>query len=142
MLFYAWYNAPFLSVATMINQGDRAMSEYQIYHNPRCSKSRQTLALLEENGIQADVILYLEDTPDAQSLAQILKKLGIPARDLLRSGEEAYQALNLADTALSEQQLIEAMVKQPRLIERPIVVKGDQAVIGRPPESVLTLLRR
>jgi len=118
------------------------MSEYQIYHNPRCSKSRQTLALLEENGIQADVILYLEDTPDAQSLAQILKKLGIPARDLLRSGEEAYQALNLADTALSEQQLIEAMVKQPRLIERPIVVKGDQAVIGRPPESVLTLLRR
>lgn len=118
------------------------MSEYQIYHNPRCSKSRQTLALLEENGIQADVILYLEDTPDAQSLAQILKKLGIPARDLLRSGEEAYQALNLADTTLSEQQLIEAMVKQPRLIERPIVVKGDQAVIGRPPESVLTLLRR
>lgn len=118
------------------------MGEYQIYHNPRCSKSRQTLALLEENGIQADVILYLEDTPDVQTLAQILKKLDMPARDLLRSGEEAYQTLNLADTTLSEQQLIEAMVKQPKLIERPIVVKGDQAVIGRPPESVLALLRR
>lgn len=116
------------------------MSDYQIYHNPRCSKSRQTLALLEENGIKADVILYLDDTPNAQSLAEIITKLGISARDLLRKGEDAYKELNLADSALSEQQLIDAMVSHPRLIERPIVVKGDKAVLGRPPENVLALL--
>ena len=116
------------------------MSHYQIYHNPRCSKSRQTLALLEENGVEADIVLYLQDTPDAETLAGIITKLGITARDLLRKGEDAYKVLTLADAKLTEQQLIEAMVKQPNLIERPIVVKGDQAVLGRPPENVLTLL--
>lgn len=114
---------------------------FTIYHNPRCSKSRQTLALLEENGIKPDVVLYLEDSPNAESLAVILAKLGISARELLRKGEEAYKSLELKNEALSESQLIEAMVQHPKLIERPIVIKGEQAVLGRPPENVLSLIQ-
>lgn len=116
------------------------MSDYQIFHNPRCSKSRQTLALLEENGITPEIVLYLENTPDVQQLAGLVKKLGISARELLRTGEDAYKALNLAEASLSEQQLLQAMVENPKLIERPIVVKGDKAVLGRPPENVLALI--
>ena len=116
------------------------MSHYQIYHNPRCSKSRQTLALLEEKGIAPDVILYLETPPTADELAGLLKKLGISARELLRKGEDEYKAMGLDDENLADTDLVAAMVKHPKLIERPIVVKGRQAVLGRPPENVLELV--
>ncbi|GAA5523766.1 uncharacterized protein YfgD [Microbulbifer aestuariivivens] len=113
---------------------------WTIYHNPRCSKSRQTLQLLQENGVEPEVVLYLETPPSAEALSGLLQKLGIPARDLLRSGEEAYKTLQLKNPELTEAQLIEAMVAHPKLIERPIVVHGDRAVLGRPPENVLELL--
>jgi arsenate reductase len=112
----------------------------QILHNPRCSKSRQTLSLLEENGIDAEVIKYLDTPPTEEELTAILRKLNISARALLRKGEEEYKTLDLADATKTEAELIAAMVAHPRLIERPIVIKGDQAVIGRPPESVLDIL--
>jgi arsenate reductase (glutaredoxin) len=111
-----------------------------IYHNPRCSKSRQTLALLEENNISPDVILYLDTPPSATDLQQLLSKLGISARELLRKGEDAYKDNDLKNPELTEQQLIDAMIAHPKLIERPIVVKGDKAVLGRPPENVLALV--
>lgn len=112
----------------------------QIFHNPRCSKSRQTLSILEENGIKPEVILYLEDTPDAKTIRSLLKKLGISARELLRKGEDAYKELGLKDETLSDEFLIEKMQEYPKLIERPIVVKGDKAVLGRPPENVSKLI--
>jgi arsenate reductase len=116
------------------------MTAIQILHNPRCSKSRQTLALLEEKGIEPEIIKYLDTPPTAAELKAILQKLKISARDLLRKGEDDYKALNLADTSLTEDQLIAAMVSHPKLIERPIVIKDGQAKIGRPPESVLDIL--
>ncbi|MGB0665176.1 MAG: arsenate reductase (glutaredoxin) [Pontibacterium sp.] len=115
------------------------MTDVTIYHNPRCSKSRQTLQLLEENGIEPTVVKYLDETPSADTLADVISKLGISPRDLLRTKEAPYKELNLADASLSDAQIIEAMVANPKLIERPIVVKGDAARIGRPPESVLEL---
>lgn len=111
-----------------------------IYHNPRCSKSRQTLALLEENGVEPEIVLYLETPPNAATLKQVLKKLGLPARELIRKGEDEYKANHLDDMNLSEDQLIDFMTQYPKLIERPIVVTGDKAVLGRPPENVLTLI--
>lgn len=111
-----------------------------IYHNPRCSKSRQTLALLEERGIDPDIVLYLETPPSAEKLTDILKKLDISPRQLLRKGEAAYKENNLSDTSLTDQQLIDAMVSHPKLIERPIVINGDKAALGRPPEQVLDIL--
>ena len=111
-----------------------------IYHNPRCSKSRQTLELIREQGIEPEIVLYLEDTPDAETLKGLLKKLGKSAREILRRGEDEYAELGLSDTSLDEEALIDAMVSHPRLIERPIIVKGRQAVLGRPPENVLALL--
>ncbi len=111
-----------------------------IYHNPRCSKSRQTLALLEENGLTPEVVLYLETPPSAETLKDLLNKLGISARDLLRKGEDAYKDNNLKNPELSDAELIDAMVRHPKLIERPIVVKGDKAVLGRPPENALELI--
>lgn len=116
------------------------MTAIQILHNPRCSKSRQTLALLEEKGIEPEIIKYLDTPPTALELKEILQKLRISARDLLRKGEDDYKALNLADTSLTEDQLIAAMISHPKLIERPIVIKDGQAKIGRPPESVLDIL--
>ncbi|MFA0810626.1 arsenate reductase (glutaredoxin) [Microbulbifer epialgicus] len=113
---------------------------WTIYHNPRCSKSRQTLQLLQENGVEPEVILYLETPPSAKVLTEILGKLGINARDLLRTGEEPFKQLNLKDQDLSETRLIDAMVQYPILIQRPIIVKDDKATIGRPPENVLELL--
>lgn len=115
-------------------------NKFTIYHNPRCSKSRQTLALLEENGQQPEIILYLNTPPSTTELTGILKKLGMSARQLLRKGEDAYKEHKLADTTLSDADLIEAMIKYPKLIERPIVIKGKQAILGRPPENVLALL--
>lgn len=111
-----------------------------IYHNPRCSKSRQTLALLEENGVTPDVVLYLETPPDAATIKDIVAKLGLAsARDLMRKGETAYKEQNLKDVT-DESALIQAMTDAPILIERPIVIKGTKARIGRPPESVLEIL--
>lgn len=111
-----------------------------IYHNPRCSKSRQTLQLLQDNNIDAAVVLYLNDVPDAAHIKGLLEKLGMTsARELMRKGEAVYKELNLKDAALSEDDLIEAMTNNPKLIERPIVVNGDAAKIGRPPEQVLEL---
>ena len=111
-----------------------------IYHNPRCSKSRETLELIKQHSNDIAIIEYLKTPPSAAELSTLLAKLGISARELLRTKEDEYQQLGLSDTALSEQQLINAMVKQPKLIERPIVVNGDKAAIGRPVENVLTIL--
>lgn len=116
------------------------MSDVTIYHNPRCSKSRQTLALLEENGVEPEIVLYLETPPAAAELKDLLGKLEIPPRQLLRKGEEEYKSLGLADDSLGDDVLIDAMAAHPKLIERPIVVKGQRAVLGRPPENVLELL--
>ena len=116
------------------------MAEYLIYHNPRCSKSRQTLALMEEAGIEPDIVLYLETPPSATALRGLLKKLGKSPREILRKGEDAYKSLSLAREELSDKELIDAMVTEPKLIERPIVVRGVRAVLGRPPENVLELM--
>lgn len=112
----------------------------RIFHNPRCSKSRATLTLLQEQGLQPEIRLYLEDAPDAAELRSILQKLGIRARELMRKGEAEYREQGLADETLTEEELISAMVRTPKLIERPIVLAGGRAAIGRPPESVLEIL--
>lgn len=114
---------------------------FTIYHNPRCSKSRQTLQLLQDNGITPEVVLYLETPPGKAQLKTLLKQLNVAPRDLLRKGEDDYKNNNLGDASLTDTQLIDAMVQYPKLIERPIVVKGDKAVLGRPPENVLALLK-
>jgi len=111
-----------------------------IYHNPRCSKSRQTLKLLRDNGVEPRIVEYLKEPPDAALLKKLLQQLGLTPRDLLRRGEAAYKELKLADPAKSEDELIAAIVENPILLERPIVVKGGKAVLGRPPENVLKLL--
>lgn len=112
-----------------------------IYHNPRCSKSRETLNLLKAHGIEPDVVLYLETPPDAATLRSLLSKLGFAsARELMRLKEDLYNELNLGDEQLSEAQLILAMFENPKLIERPIVLANGKARIGRPPESVLEIL--
>ena len=116
------------------------MTELTLYHNPRCSKSRGALELLEARGLAPTVVHYLETPPSAAELRALLAKLGLSARQLLRSGEDEYQTLNLADASLSEAQLIDAMVAHPKLIERPILVAGDKAAVGRPPEKVLEIL--
>ncbi len=113
-----------------------------IYHNPRCSKSRETLALLQSNGIEPQVVLYLETPPDADTLRTLLSQLGMhSARELMRQKEELYKTLGLADSALSEEALLQAMVDNPKLIERPIVVANGKARIGRPPEQVLEIVQ-
>ncbi|RMQ47041.1 Arsenate reductase [Pseudomonas cichorii] len=116
------------------------MTDLTLYHNPRCSKSRGALELLQARGLTPEIVLYLENPPDADRLRELLGKLGIGARQLLRSGEDDYKTLNLADPSLGDEQLIAAMAAHPKLIERPILVAGDKAVIGRPPENILELL--
>ncbi len=111
-----------------------------IYHNPRCSKSRQTLEILNQQNVDVEIIEYLKSSPDAKTLKQILSYLEIPARELLRKGESAYKEAGLDDRNLSEDELIAAMVEHPILIERPVVVNNGKAAIGRPPESVLDIL--
>lgn len=112
-----------------------------IYHNPRCSKSRETLSLLKENGVEPEVVLYLETPPDAATLEKLVNQLGFTsARQLMRHKEELYRELNLDAPALTEAQLIAAMTDHPKLIERPIVVTGGNARIGRPPQAVLEIL--
>lgn len=113
----------------------------QIFHNPRCSKSRQTLEILAQQGLQPDIIEYLKTPPSVEQLTRILSLLGFDsARQLMRKGEEAFKQQNLADPALSETDLINAMHRSPKLIERPIVVHGEKAVIGRPPQNVMSIL--
>ncbi len=117
-----------------------------LYHNPRCSKSRAALALLEAQGIAPKIILYLEQPPAATTLKHLLHLLGKTPRELMRHGEAIYRELNLDDPALTETQLIEAMTMHPTLIERPIAVVEDggetRAIIGRPPEAILDILER
>ena len=113
----------------------------KIYHNPRCSKSRQTLQLLEENNIQPEIIEYLKTPPSKTELKAILKALNMTPRELMRKGEAEYKDNNLADQSLSDEQLIHAMLTYPKLIERPIVITSDNKyALGRPPESVLDIL--
>jgi len=116
------------------------MTELTLYHNPRCSKSRAALELLQARGLEPRIVRYLETPPDVATLKALLVKLDIPARALLRKGEDQYKTLNLADTSLTDAQLILAMADHPKLIERPILVNGERAVIGRPPEKILEIL--
>ncbi len=116
------------------------MSDLTLYHNDACSKCRATAALLAERGLQPRVVEYLQTPPDAGTLRDLLTKLAIPARDLLRKGEPEYAALGLDDPALSDEAAIAAMVEHPRLIERPILIRDDRAVICRPPERALELI--
>ena len=116
------------------------MAAYVLWHNPRCSKSRGALELLRGRGIEPAIRDYQQQPPDVDELRAMLGRLGIPARQLLRTGEEEYRTLGLHDPALGEDALVAAMAEHPRLIERPILVIGDRAVIGRPPERVLDLL--
>ena len=111
-----------------------------IYHNPRCSKSRQTLELLRERGLQPEVVDYLKNPPDAATLDDILARLGLEPRALMRKGEAVYRELGLDDPGLDRAALIAAMVANPTLIERPIVLANGKAAVGRPPEQVLAIL--
>ncbi len=111
-----------------------------IWHNPRCSKSRATLAILEEKGIEPLVVLYQENTPLEAEIDRVLSMLGKQPRDLMRKGEAPYKENNLENPDLSREALIKAMAENPILIERPVVIKGDKAALGRPPESVLEIL--
>ncbi|MDP9784069.1 arsenate reductase (glutaredoxin) [Pseudomonas fluorescens] len=116
------------------------MTDLTLYHNPRCSKSRGALELLEARGLTPTVVRYLETPLDAAQLERLLGKLGITARQLLRTGEDEYKDLNLADESLSQAQLIAAIAAHPKLMERPILEAGEKAVIGRPPEKILEIL--
>ncbi len=111
----------------------------KIYHNPRCSKSRQTLQLLQEKGETPEVIEYLKNIPTVDELADIIQKLSIQPEQLIRKGEAVYKE-NFKGKSLSDQEWIDAMIAYPKLIERPIVIKGNKAVLGRPPENVIELL--
>lgn len=112
----------------------------KIYHNPRCGKSRQTLALIEDAGIEPEIIEYLKTPPTAEELDAILKKLKLEPQQLMRKGEAIYKELKLAERELSRDEAIAVMLEHPKLIERPIVVQGRKAVLGRPPENVKELL--
>ncbi len=115
------------------------MSQVIIYHNPRCSKSKATFELLKEKNVEFETVEYLKNPPTKEELKTILKKLNLTAKELMRTKEDIYKELNLKDET-DEKKLIEAMVKNPKLIERPIVIKGEKAVIGRPIENVENLL--
>ncbi len=112
----------------------------KIYHNPRCSKSRATLQLLKEQGIEPEIIEYLKTPPSAEELEDILQKLELQPRDLMRKKEAEYKAANLDDPSLDRLALIDAMVTTPKLIERPVVLANGKAALGRPPENVLKIL--
>lgn len=130
------------SLYNALSDNDSIVSETMItlFHNPRCSKSRQTLQLLQARGIVPAVVLYLETPLDHAALTALLKKLGIGPRQLLRSSESAYRELGLKDPTLTDDALLAAMIEYPQLIQRPIVVNGQRAAIGRPPEAVLDIL--
>jgi len=111
----------------------------KIYHNPRCRKSRETLAIIEEKGLEPEVIRYLDTPPDKTELKELLRKLNMQASELVRKGEQVYKE-NYKGKDLTEEEWLNAMLEHPKLIERPIVVKGDKAIIGRPPENVKELI--
>ncbi len=117
------------------------MADFTIYHNPRCSKSRQTLELLNEAGVTVDIVEYLKTPPTEQALKSVLKALKLSPQEVMRKKEAEYKEAGLDDKSLSEDQQIQLMVTHPKVIERPIVVKGSKAVIGRPPENVNQLLK-
>jgi arsenate reductase len=125
-------------MACITAQGNTMMTK--IYHNPRCSKSRQTLQLLKEHGIEPEIIEYLKHPPSTDELQKILTLLGIKARDLMRHNETPYKDMQLNDPSLDEATLVTAMHEHPILIERPIVTNGNKAAIGRPPENILGIL--
>jgi len=112
----------------------------EIYHNPHCSKSRQTLELLQTQGVEPKVVEYLKTPPDKATLKRILDILGLEPRELMRTKETEYKELGLDDPKLTQAQLIDAMIATPKLIERPIVIKDGKAAIGRPPEKILEIL--
>ena len=116
------------------------MSQVTIFHNPRCSKSRETLALLTDKGIEPTIVEYLKNVPSKDELKAVISALQISPRDLLRKKEAEYKQLDLDNPELSDEQLLDAMIQNPKLIERPIVIKADKARIGRPPESVLEIV--
>ena len=116
------------------------MSSVTIWHNPRCSKSRNAVALLEEKGVDADIVKYLDTPPSKEELVDMLKMLGLSARELMRTKEAIYKELNLKEET-DEDKLIEAMVSNPKLIERPIVIKEGKAAIGRPIENIVELIQ-
>jgi len=116
------------------------MAKIKIYHNPRCSKSRKTLEIIEQQGHKPEIIRYLQKPPSEQELTNVLSFLNMQPRDLMRQNEAEYKDNNMADTSLSKEQLITLMHQFPKVIERPIVVNNNKAAIGRPPESVLDIL--
>lgn len=116
------------------------MTNIRIYHNPECSKSRATLALLEENDISPEIIYYLETPPSTEDLKTLLSKLDLKLQDILRRSEDDFDELGLDDETLSEEIVLDLLQKHPHLLQRPIVVKGDRAIIARPPEAVLSLI--
>jgi len=116
------------------------MTDLTIFHNPRCSKSRQTLEIIKKNGTDVEVVEYLKTPPTVQQVQKILLSLNLKPQDIMRKKEAEYKQAGLDDLSLSEEKQVELMIANPKVIERPIVLKGDQAVIGRPPENVLELL--
>ncbi|MCW8879643.1 MAG: arsenate reductase (glutaredoxin) [Kangiellaceae bacterium] len=117
------------------------MSQYKIYHNPRCSKSRQTLEILNEKGVDVEIIEYLKTPPTAQELNKVISALGAEPQEVMRKKEAEYKEAGLDNASLSRAQQIDLMVANPKVIERPIVVKDDKAVVGRPPENVFDLIK-
>jgi len=115
-------------------------ADVEIWHNPRCSKSRATLALIRDRGIEPRVVEYLKDPPARRDLERVLDLLGIGPRELMRTGEAAYEKNGLDDGGLGREALLEAMIEHPVLIQRPVVIAGNRAAIGRPPENVLGIL--
>lgn len=116
------------------------MSEITIWHNPMCSKSREALGILQEGGYEGKVVKYLENTPSEDEIRSVLKMLGIGARELMRTKEDIYKELGLSSVE-NEDALINAMAKHPKLIERPIIIKGNKAIIGRPSEKIITFIK-
>jgi arsenate reductase len=116
------------------------MSAYKIFHNPRCSKSRQALQILQDNNCDIEIINYLETDLNASLIKDVLHKMSLKPRDILRTSEQDYKDNNLKEDNFSDDDLIDYMIKHPKLIERPIVIKGHRAVLGRPPENVLELI--
>ena len=115
------------------------MAEYRIFHNPRCSKSRQALEILESNNKDYEIFLYLQEALDKKSIKNLLDILGLNPKGILRSGEKEYKENKLSQYSAEDEALIDFMIKYPKIIERPIVIRGNKGVIGRPPENVLKL---
>ena len=116
------------------------MAKAFLFHNPRCSKSRQALNLLEQEKENFEVFMYLDEKLEKDFLKEIIQKLGICPRDLLRRGEPAYKENNLKDSNISDEEIINLMIEYPKLIERPIYIKGSKAIVGRPPENILKII--